>query len=290
MRQGAVFAMGGLGRACGHLAHIDRIRATIRMDAPGPEQHDVALLPCSVIQNRLPLFRTVNAGERWRYCDRCLVSPACAPVCTLWRRPQDCAGGQGFWPITLYRYFARRKPAVNSMAMRDTRYRGDCCRSCLRGSLRALNYLLAIIGVLMVAYALFMYVQWSEATPPGPHGSGPLPPPSPTLPASLPHQDSFALREGVDVRTPFDHELVSGEGAGIDGDTAGADDSAGSQSVDADVGKHGSDPSGGDDPPSGQPSGSGSLSKCAPLRQRLPFSWLPSSAEAARGFGRYLRS
>lgn len=48
------------------------------------------------------------------------------------------------------------------------RYRGDCCRSLLRGSLRALNYLLAIVGVLMVAYALFMYVQWSEAAPPPP--------------------------------------------------------------------------------------------------------------------------
>ena len=57
-------------------------------------------------------------------------------------------------------------------------HRGDCCRSLLRGSLRALNYLLAIVGVLMVAYALFMYVQWSEASP-GPEPPAPVPPPPP---------------------------------------------------------------------------------------------------------------
>jgi hypothetical protein len=60
-----------------------------------------------------------------------------------------------------------------ALNMREARYRGDCCRSCLRGSLRGLNYLLAIVGVLMAAYALFMYVQWSEATP----QPSPLPPP-----------------------------------------------------------------------------------------------------------------
>jgi hypothetical protein len=70
------------------------------------------------------------------------------------------------------------QPAVNSR-MRDTRYRGDCCRSCLRGSLRGLNYLLAIIGVLMTAYALFMYVQWSEAIP-----EPPVPPELAPVPAS----------------------------------------------------------------------------------------------------------
>lgn len=52
--------------------------------------------------------------------------------------------------------------------------RNDCCRSCLRGSLRGLNYLLAIVGVLMTAYALFMWVQWEEATNP----DAPTPPPA----------------------------------------------------------------------------------------------------------------
>ena len=72
--------------------------------------------------------------------------------------------------------------------MAPPRYKGDCCRSCLRGCLRALNYLLAIIGVLMVAYALFMYVQWSEQSPEPPspspaphkhhhHHDGPAPAP-----------------------------------------------------------------------------------------------------------------
>eukprot|EP00892_Ulva_mutabilis_P011099 jgi/Ulvmu1/8361/UM042_0067.1 len=71
-----------------------------------------------------------------------------------------------------------------------------CLRSCLRGSLRGLNYLLAIIGVLMVAYSLFMYVQWSEATP-----SPPAPPPSPApapTPSSAPglHQHA-SLQNGI---------------------------------------------------------------------------------------------
>lgn len=38
-------------------------------------------------------------------------------------------------------------------------------RTFLRGCLRALNYLLAIVGVLMVAYALFMYVEFTEGHP-----------------------------------------------------------------------------------------------------------------------------
>lgn len=44
-------------------------------------------------------------------------------------------------------------------------------RTFLRGCLRAINYLLAIVGVLMVAYALFMYVDFTEA-----HRSVPAPP------------------------------------------------------------------------------------------------------------------
>lgn len=44
-------------------------------------------------------------------------------------------------------------------------------RTFLRGCLRAINYLLAIVGVLMVAYALFMYVEFTEA-----HHSVPAPP------------------------------------------------------------------------------------------------------------------
>ena len=86
--------------------------------------------------------------------------------------------------------------------MRDTRARVDCGRSCLRGLLRALNYLLAIIGVLMVAYALFMWVQWSEAaaSPPAPapepahhhhhHHEPPVPSPSPVPgPSPVPSPD-----------------------------------------------------------------------------------------------------
>lgn len=38
-------------------------------------------------------------------------------------------------------------------------------RTFLRGCLRGLNYLLAIVGVLMVAYALFMYVEFTDAHP-----------------------------------------------------------------------------------------------------------------------------
>lgn len=63
-------------------------------------------------------------------------------------------------------------------------------RTLLRGSLRAINYLLAIIGVLMVAYALFMYVEFTEA-----HHSVPAPPDQDAV-ASL-HAETLGLAKVV---------------------------------------------------------------------------------------------
>lgn len=80
--------------------------------------------------------------------------------------------------------------------------RNDCCRSCLRGSLRGLNYLLAIVGVLMTAYALFMWVQWEEAKKP----DTPTPPPPGWDDISHFSQRAFGMKNPADtiISDPLD--------------------------------------------------------------------------------------
>ena len=94
--------------------------------------------------------------------------------------------------------------------MAGQRQKGECYRSCLRGSLRGLNYLLAIVGVLMTAYALFMYVQWSDAAPVPPVPSPePSPSPSPSHHKHHHHAPSPTSFDGSDTAASAIHELVN---------------------------------------------------------------------------------
>lgn len=85
-----------------------------------------------------------------------------------------------------------------------------CFRSCLRGCLRGLNYLLAIIGVLMVAYSVFMYIQWSEATPE----------PSPSPPAQLPSSVARTASSFIQHASHSSESLTSVERLGTDTEDA----------------------------------------------------------------------
>lgn len=57
--------------------------------------------------------------------------------------------------------------------------RSECCCGCLRGTLRFANYVLALAGLSMVAYAMHMYAQWLDKFP------STMPPPPPDSPSPM---------------------------------------------------------------------------------------------------------